>query len=118
MSRVISACVIAICTLVAGCSDQPQKWPRQAFDPATWAKTPEEDRYVFVRDVIDRDLLRGKKLPEVEAMLGAPSFRSDTEHDVTYVVKAGSKGFNQVYVLDVRFDPTTSAVDTVQVRGD
>lgn len=116
--RGISTFVIAVCVLAAGCSEEPQSWPSQDFDTAIWAKTPEKDRYVFVNDVVDRGLLQGKNISEVEAMLGTPSVRSESEHSLTYVVKTGGNGFNQVYVLDIRFDPSTNTMQKALVRGD
>ncbi len=73
---------------------------------------------MFARDLIESQLLVGMPAAEVKAILGAPSSESDADHYFTYVLKTGGDGFNQVYVLDVKLNPATGAVERVTIRGD
>jgi hypothetical protein len=109
--------VLLLCIVISACSG-PESWPKRAFNAGQWAQAPETERYVFALDLVDRELLKGKTPEEVKEILGAPSSESSDEHYVTYVLKSGGLGFNQVYGLDVRFDPTTNTVKSVSIRGD
>ena len=54
------------------------------FDRAAWVKTPEEHRYVFTDDLIDRRILVGMSRSEVVALLGPPARNDPSE--IMYVV--------------------------------
>jgi hypothetical protein len=72
----------------------------------------------MVNDLIDRHVLVGLTSDELERVLGPPGSRDPESGDYTYIVKLGGPGFNQVYILDVRFDAATKKVVSVRVRGD
>lgn len=118
MFRGTKTCILVSLVLAAGCTNDPKSWPTQPFNVSAWAGTPENDRYIFVHDLIDRDLLHGKNETEVREMLGSPSSKSEGDHALSYVVKTGGSGFNQVYILDIRFNPLSSVVETTLIRGD
>jgi hypothetical protein len=97
-----------------GC-DGPERWPKDKFTAATWQSTPEQGRYRFVQDLLGSNALMGQTRAGVINLLGQPS--SATEGgNIAYVVKVGGKGFDQVYILDIRFDNGT--VTEALVRGD
>jgi hypothetical protein len=116
MVRTISATLLMLASLL-GCNG-PDGWPSEPFDAREWADTPEVKRYVFARDLIDRKLLHGKTPAEVTTLLGPPSSENLPEHAMTYVISSGGIGFNQIFVLDVRFDPAAGRVERVVIRGD
>jgi len=116
MVRTISTTLLLLVWL-CGCNG-PERWPKEPFDAREWAKTPDTKRYVFARDLIDRKLLDGKTPAEVAALLGPPSSENPNAHAITYVIRSGGIGFNQVFVLDVRVDPTGGQVESVAIRGD
>jgi hypothetical protein len=95
-------------------------WPQRNFSPEEWSSTPENARYVFVKNLLKRNLLAGKTAPQVEKVLGHPSFDANTEASpyMTYVVKVGGEGFEQVFLLDIRFDPVSHRVIRSFVRAD
>ena len=101
-----------------GCSDEPHSWPNQAFTASEWARTAEAGRYVFARDLVDSHALVGKPVGDVKQLLGPPSSDNSADHYFTYVIKAGGSGFNQIYVLDIRINPTSGVVESARVRGD
>jgi hypothetical protein len=84
----------------------PQHWPHHEFDPMKWAHTPVGDRYIFTRDIIDGNLLKGKTIAEVKDLLGTPSddvVISSTDnkktrvHEVLYPVKNQGYGLPQIF---------------------
>ena len=99
---------------LSGCSSEESSWPKKHFVANEWANAAESERYVFVRDIVESRSLVGKPATEVKQLLGKPSAENDAEH----YFKTGGDGFNQVYVLDVRVDPTTGAVEQTLIRGD
>ena len=104
--------------VVMGCSSDEASWPTTKFTAEAWTKTPESGRYIFARDLLDSRILVGKRASEVKELLGAPSSEDDTGHRFAYLIKAGAKGFNQVFALDLVVDPATGTVQHVIVRGD
>lgn len=116
MFLAISKCTLA-CMLLTGCTD-PGSWPKHAFGATEWANTPEESRYVFARALTDQKVLQGKTMVEVKQLLGTPSFQDEANRYVTYVVKTGGREFDQVYVLDIRFNSVSGTVESVGIRGD
>jgi|SRR5271165_1543248 len=102
---------LTLVSLLAGCG-----WPHDHFDGMKWRATPEGERYRQVNDLISSNRLLGLTSNEVTALLGKPDPGADTSMQ-SYVVKVGGSGFNQVIILDVRFD-TSGKVEKDFVRGD
>jgi hypothetical protein len=115
----MKALLVALCLVVLfGCSGEQDSWPRKQFSAEDWRMTAESDRYVFAHDLIERYVLIGKRPDEVKELLGTPSSEVTADHYFTYVIKTGGDGFNQVYVLDVKLNSATGAVERVTIRGD
>jgi hypothetical protein len=106
-----------MCLLVVGCADRPDYWPTTAYDQAQWARSGQQQRYVFVRDLIRKKALIGLTRQQVHARLGAPSFDDGEANYITYVVKADG---GVVHLLDIRFSDHGPAgvVADVFVRRD
>jgi hypothetical protein len=112
---------LVVALLLFGCLEEgTDSWPKQKFTTAEWTGAAEKKRYVFVRDILERKLLQGKTVTEVETLLGPPSFDGlkQLEQYITYVVKLGGSGFDSVFILDIRFNPTTRIVEKAFIRGD
>jgi hypothetical protein len=114
--RVVIALLAVIIAVQASCGG-PDSWPHERFDARRWRETKDEERYPMAQDLIDRRVLIGLNQPELQQLLGAPGFWGLKHEDCTYVVKLGGSGFDQVFILDVGFDPTTSKVASARVRG-
>jgi hypothetical protein len=63
-------------------------------------------------------MLLGKSTSDVQTLLGRPTSENNADHSLTYVIKTGGSGFNQVFVLDVRVNPKSDLVENVIIRGD
>src|SRR5262245_56756825 len=85
------ASVCGLLLLLTACEERQGSWQKHMFNVAAWAETPDKDRYVLVRDLIEGKYLLGKSQYEVEAMLGRPSSRVPIGHSITYLVKLGSR---------------------------
>jgi hypothetical protein len=111
------AAFVVIASTLMGCSDEPSNWPKKSFDAARWTASNEKDRFVFVRDLIDRRALIGLQKPEVFTMLGKPSYEDEKGEYITYIVKADS---GRLSILDLRFDKfrTPAVVEKAFVRSD
>jgi len=72
--RVFSYCLIAL--FMSGCIDRGPT-NAQAFDVDTWSRTPEKDRYALALDLVNRQVLDGKRSVDVIAMLGLLCRRRD-----------------------------------------
>jgi hypothetical protein len=102
--------VLALVTLLAGLG-----WPRDEFDAAKWRAAPEGERYRQVNDLISSNILLGRNSTEVTALLGKPDPGADSSMQ-SYVVKIGGSGFDQVFILDIRFG-TSGRVEKAFIRG-
>jgi hypothetical protein len=102
--------------ILAACGEDWTRWPAAKFDQAKWTQTVADQRYVFVRDLVDSKKLPGLSKEYVIDMLGEPSFDNDGDY-VTYVIKADS---GSVFVLDIRFENNhgKKLVNKVLVRAD
>lgn len=89
---------LALSGLVA-CGDQVSSWPSKNFESAQWLQTKEIERYVFVRNLLEKKLLMGLARSQVVALLGPPSSEPEGANYFSYVVKADS---GVVHVLDVK----------------
>ena len=112
MKKLVLICITLL--LFAGC-EGPNGWPTEKFSSAEWQAAPEQTRYKFVRDLISSERLVGMNKSEVVTLLGPPSSESEVPN-VIYVVKTGGAGFNQVFMMDIRF--ANGKVNQVLVRGD
>lgn len=92
--------LVSTCLIVAGCDEEPERWPMTRFDQAQWARTSDQQRFVFVRDLIRTKTLLGLRRQQVQHVLGPPSFEDADGEYLTYVVKADN---GTVYLLDLHF---------------
>ncbi len=107
--------------LYASYTTSPRSWPLEEFSPSAWQSSPPQERYVFYRDLARAGRLEGATRQEVIDLLGPPGFEAPGGRYMTYVVKHAEPGewsFDSIYILDVRFDPTTSKVRDYLIRGD
>jgi hypothetical protein len=107
-----------LCVVLMGCSEEPDSWPKKAFDAAEWARAGEGDRYVFARDLVESRRLLGMPGTEVKKLLGRPTLDSPDEHYFTYFLKSGGSGFDQIFVLDIKTNSSTGVVESASIRGD
>ena len=111
------ASICLVCAMLLGCGENPDAWPTAAFDKDRWAKTEEEERFVFARDLVSTRRLEGMNRQEVVDLLGPPSYSDGKVDYVTYILKVSS---GSLYLLEVRFkaDERGSVVEKVLVRTD
>jgi hypothetical protein len=107
---------LLLLTLV-GCGSEVSNWPVKTFEKEQWSTTADSQRYVFVRDLLEKDKLLGLTKVQVITMLGKPTFEDPDAAYITYVIKADS---NLVHILDVRFRNASGnkTVYNVIVRSD
>jgi hypothetical protein len=81
-------------------------WPRERFSSQVWLDSPKEQRYRFVKDLLDNNPLAGRSKTEVGQILGPPT----TEYGgrfTTYTV-AHPADFalvlDSVYFVRIEFD--------------
>lgn len=110
--------ILCIVMLTVACSVDQASWPNTAFDSAQWRAAPEEKRYIFARDLIDRKLLLGKRESELMELLGPPTTVDQSGRQLSYVIKEGASGFDQVFSLDVVLNSSSRSVEEVAIRGD
>lgn len=101
-----------------GCSEV-DGWPHRKFDSTEWKRTPEADRYVFVKDLLASKTIIHKSAGEIINILDQPSSIGNESKSFHYVVKLGAEySFSQVFILDIRFDPITNLSIGASIRGD
>lgn len=100
--------------LLLGC-DNPKSWTRDKFDKNIWRQTNENSRYKLVNDLIDSHILDGQTEPQVIELLGPPT--SNNTERISYIIKLGGGGFDQVYILEILFGENL-VVENYYVRGD
>lgn len=108
-------------SLYVSYATSPRSWPTQVFSASAWRSSSPEERYVFYRDLASSGRLDGATKQEVVNLLGPPAFESTEGSYVTYVVKHAEPGawsLDSLYILDIRFDPTTSRVRNYLIRSD
>ncbi|MYM87751.1 hypothetical protein GTP91_11220 [Rugamonas sp. FT82W] len=93
---------ILLVLAISGCGHDEKTWPTRSFDSTVWHHTPEGERYIFVKDLLNNQHLRGTSRSDIEKMLGKPSFVSNDGTYITYIVRVDS---GLIYLLDVRFVP-------------
>lgn len=106
---------LALSWLVA-CGDQVSSWPSKNFESAKWMQTKEVERYIFVRDLLEKKLLMGLTRSQVVALLGPPSSEPEGANYFAYVVKADSGVLHSLDVELSAIDPRV--VNAVLVRAD
>lgn len=92
--------VLLILHTLAGCKEDLEHWPTTRFDQAQWTQSDEEERFVFVRDLIKSKKLDGFTKQQVLELLGKPSYDNIHGEYITYIIKADS---GIVSILDIRF---------------
>lgn len=115
---VVFRTMVAIFGLMMIACSERGNWPVNAFSAEEWRATQEDKRYVFARDIVQREVLLGRTSVEIYAMLGKPSSVSTDLATWKYLVKAGSRvSFAQVYVIQLSFD-SGGRVCKVVIVGD
>jgi hypothetical protein len=111
----IYASIIALALI--GCGDSFNKWPIVSFNERAWGGAREVERFIFVRDLINKGKLTGISKGEVLRMLGKPSYEDPNGRYVTYIVKIEA---GKLYILDIRFERGRAdpLVSEVLVRSD
>lgn len=82
-------------------------WERQAFDSAAWKAASPDDRFRYVRDILDRAMFVGAAETRLFEALGEPDYVSREAGYATYVVRSFTEGgcaFNAVAILHFDFD--------------
>jgi hypothetical protein len=87
----------------------PEHWPRTPFSAEAWMKAYKYSRYIYVRDLADKNTLGGKSLDDVIHLLGNPSkqcmelfnCKSNVGDFIEYIVK---KAKHDDWTLQVYFD--------------
>jgi hypothetical protein len=98
--KLLVLCILAL----AGCTEQSM-WPVQEFTAEVWKATPEDKRYVFAKDILNRKVFVGYSRKEVATTLGEASATSPDGSVVQYLIKTGSRvEFSKVYALHLTFD--------------
>lgn len=100
----------------------PNRWPERTFTSSEWIRTPPAGRYVFVQDILRRQLLIGKTFDEVTGLLGKPTNdgRTQPERYVEYLVQEGGSRLEFAsagYVLDLRFDDKSGGVKEAKLHS-
>lgn len=108
---------VLLCFLLITACGGPESWPNDSFTPETWKQAPAQERYRFAHDIRESKVLLGKSPAQVVQMLGKPDFESKDGTYVSYLLRTGGGGFDQVFVLDVKFD-AGHTVSEVNIRGD
>jgi hypothetical protein len=103
---------------ITGCMREQASWPTTRFDSQSWKLSEQGDRYVFVRDLLDRKLLLRKSSAQVHALLGKPSSIDPSKRQLSCLIKIGGSGFDSMYILDVLLDQPNGTVQEVGIRGD
>ena len=82
-------------------------WERQAFDSAAWKAASADDRFRYVRDILDRAMFVGAADTRLFDALGEPDYMSREAGYATYVVRSfqdGGCAFNAVAMLHFDID--------------
>lgn len=107
--------VFLLCLALAACNG-PDYWPREKFSAQAWQQSAPGERYRFAKDLQQSGTLEGKTRGEVVAILGKPDFEHPDGSYVSYLLRTGGLGFDQVFAIDVRFE--AGRVSAIRVGGD
>lgn len=111
---------IGIATLFAVLLRPSLLWPVRTFESSIWKTTAQEQRYVFARDIISRNVLLDKSATEAQALLGTPTFAAPGDAYWTYVVgdsASSSFALAHVFILQINFSPQ-ARVNKALIRSD
>ena len=111
------AMLVLILPLIVVACNEPEHWPSEPFTAEAWRASQSDQRYKLAKNLQETNALRGKGRADVVALLGKPDFESADGAYISYVVRTGGVGFNQVFALDVRFD-NSQRVAELKIRGD
>ena len=95
-------------------------WEAQAFDSAAWKAASADDRFRYVRDILDEDMFVGAATQQLYEALGKPDYVSRDERYATYVVRSFQQGgcaFNAIAILHFDFDGNDT-VTSQRIRFD
>lgn len=109
--------MLGMLACISACSDQ-NYWPHTTFSPESWKNTSESERYIFVNDLLQRQLLLGKNKAQIIELLGSPSEELIESHSIIYLVKSGGNSFDQIFILDIRFQGEWTRATVIGIRGD
>lgn len=82
-------------------------WPREKFNSQLWLASPAEQRYRFVKDLLDDNRLAGRSRTEVTELLGPPTIEYGGRF-MTYTVAHPADialTLDSVYFVRIEFDP-------------
>lgn len=113
--KIFVTILFALC--IVACSDQ-SNWPHTTFSSEDWQRTPEAQRYKLVTNLLERHLLDGKSKAQVIELLGQPSDESVEPRSLAYIIKTGGNSFDQILILDIRFEDNWDHATLVGIRGD
>lgn len=86
----------------------------EKFSVESWQSATDQKRYLYVGDLISRNLVLDQSTSEIELLLGAPSYKSDDYW--TYVISTEPHGFNAIRVLQINFE--SGVATSAFVRSD
>lgn len=105
----------ALMFFIYGCSES-NSWSNKKFSKEDWKSSTANGRYFYTKDLIEKKILINLNKKEVADLLGRPDFTSDNPASMQYLIKTGGEGFDQVQILDIRFEH--GKVTRVFTRGD
>ena len=82
-------------------------WEKEAFDSAAWKAAAREERYRYVRDILDKDMFVGADEARLYAALGEPGFVDPAASYTIYHVRSFTEGgcaFKAVAILHFDID--------------
>jgi hypothetical protein len=102
---------------IIGCDAGNSRWPVEKFERTKWAQTSEKNRFVYVRDLIEKKILLGAPKEKIINLLGTPSYERPDGTYAVYIVRYDS---GLVYVLDLRFQEINKKmfVSKIFIRSD
>ena len=88
-------------------------WEKAPFDSAAWQAASADDRFRYVRDILDRAMFVGAAETQLFEALGEPDYVSREAGYATYVVRSfqdGGCAFNAVAILHFDIDRDGSVI--------
>jgi hypothetical protein len=107
--------VLALSLILGACADSPLTWPKRKFSAEEWKKTPDSERYVFARDLLDGKLI-GLTRQQVVELLGTDG-AGNVPANSCYVIKEMESGYDASQNICVRFD-AGGRVNNVYLHSD
>jgi hypothetical protein len=107
------------------CRSEESFWPDEKFTAERWNATPQNERHVMAKDLVQSRILEGMTKNDVISLLGHPESSGIKEDgtirdNISYYLKDGSTSIslNAVWLLRVLFDPATGTVQKYGIGGD